>query len=388
MAGAGAAGASLDWEPAPELGWVAPHVAAEFPGLGIAWIEVDGRRRPQPRAGSAAPARPLRPLLRLTRDPHARTADSLGLPRLLPPDRPRPRSHSHPGRAARARSPAGRRLRQPRHARRRADDRHGRDRGRAARLRRRAARRAALHPRLGPGRVARRATGGAGAGDADDRRRAQRRWRCSSAAGGRGSRSRGRAPVASRSPPCRSTAFPRSPSTRRSGSPRGDAAIGTSSLTSSLLSASVGDLHSDRAMPDLLDRDTLDGASRGRRRAPRPRGAAAPDRPPRARARLASPPRPFRGSRSTLGPRRSREPRVPVSASWSGFATRWPTGSRVARSAARATGRAGDPQPRAAASGCWRRRPSTSGCGSPAPTSVSRVAATGTPARASVRSGC
>jgi DNA/RNA-binding domain of Phe-tRNA-synthetase-like protein len=31
-------------------GWVAPHLAAELPGLGIAWIEVDGgpRRSPEP----------------------------------------------------------------------------------------------------------------------------------------------------------------------------------------------------------------------------------------------------------------------------------------------------------------------------------------------------
>ncbi|HEU5142203.1 MAG TPA: phenylalanine--tRNA ligase beta subunit-related protein [Solirubrobacterales bacterium] len=31
-------------------GWVAPHLAAEFPGLGIEWIEVDGRpgRSPEP----------------------------------------------------------------------------------------------------------------------------------------------------------------------------------------------------------------------------------------------------------------------------------------------------------------------------------------------------
>jgi DNA/RNA-binding domain of Phe-tRNA-synthetase-like protein len=31
-------------------GWVAPHLAAEFPGLGIAWIEVEGRpgRSPEP----------------------------------------------------------------------------------------------------------------------------------------------------------------------------------------------------------------------------------------------------------------------------------------------------------------------------------------------------
>ena len=38
------------WEPSPMLGWVAPHVAAEFPGLGISWVEVDGRpgRSPEP----------------------------------------------------------------------------------------------------------------------------------------------------------------------------------------------------------------------------------------------------------------------------------------------------------------------------------------------------
>jgi DNA/RNA-binding domain of Phe-tRNA-synthetase-like protein len=48
--GAGAAGSKSDWEPASKLGWVAPHVAAEFPGLGISWIEVDGRpgRSPEP----------------------------------------------------------------------------------------------------------------------------------------------------------------------------------------------------------------------------------------------------------------------------------------------------------------------------------------------------
>jgi DNA/RNA-binding domain of Phe-tRNA-synthetase-like protein len=38
------------WEPLPEQGWVAPHIAAEFPGLGLAWVEVDGRpaRSPSP----------------------------------------------------------------------------------------------------------------------------------------------------------------------------------------------------------------------------------------------------------------------------------------------------------------------------------------------------
>ncbi len=47
--GVGAAGSNLDWEPAPTFGWVAPHVAAEFPGLGISWIELDGRPGRSPR---------------------------------------------------------------------------------------------------------------------------------------------------------------------------------------------------------------------------------------------------------------------------------------------------------------------------------------------------
>lgn len=48
--GAGAVGSDLGREPAPTFGWVAPHVADEFPGLGISWIELDGRpgRSPQP----------------------------------------------------------------------------------------------------------------------------------------------------------------------------------------------------------------------------------------------------------------------------------------------------------------------------------------------------
>ncbi len=47
--GIGAVGSELGWEPTPTFGWVAPHVAAEFPGLGISWIELDGRpgRSPQ-----------------------------------------------------------------------------------------------------------------------------------------------------------------------------------------------------------------------------------------------------------------------------------------------------------------------------------------------------
>jgi DNA/RNA-binding domain of Phe-tRNA-synthetase-like protein len=37
-------------EPAPRQGWVAPHLAAEFPGLGIAWVEVEAcpQKSPEP----------------------------------------------------------------------------------------------------------------------------------------------------------------------------------------------------------------------------------------------------------------------------------------------------------------------------------------------------
>jgi DNA/RNA-binding domain of Phe-tRNA-synthetase-like protein len=40
----------MGWDPAPQQGWVAPHIAAEFPGLGIAWVEVDVHpgRSPEP----------------------------------------------------------------------------------------------------------------------------------------------------------------------------------------------------------------------------------------------------------------------------------------------------------------------------------------------------
>ena len=38
------------WDPPPRQGWVAPHLADEFPGLGIAWVEVDAHpgRSPEP----------------------------------------------------------------------------------------------------------------------------------------------------------------------------------------------------------------------------------------------------------------------------------------------------------------------------------------------------
>jgi DNA/RNA-binding domain of Phe-tRNA-synthetase-like protein len=50
MAGRGAADPRLGWDPSPEQGWVAPRIAAEFPGLGVAWVEVDAHpgRSPEP----------------------------------------------------------------------------------------------------------------------------------------------------------------------------------------------------------------------------------------------------------------------------------------------------------------------------------------------------
>jgi DNA/RNA-binding domain of Phe-tRNA-synthetase-like protein len=39
----GAAEPQIGWDPSPEQGWVAPHLATEFPGLGIAWVELDSR---------------------------------------------------------------------------------------------------------------------------------------------------------------------------------------------------------------------------------------------------------------------------------------------------------------------------------------------------------
>jgi len=51
--GGAAASSEKDWESLPEQGWVAPHIAAEFPGLGIAWVEVEAR----PTSSSSEPVR-------------------------------------------------------------------------------------------------------------------------------------------------------------------------------------------------------------------------------------------------------------------------------------------------------------------------------------------
>jgi DNA/RNA-binding domain of Phe-tRNA-synthetase-like protein len=40
----------MGWDPAPQQGWVAPHIVSEFPGLGIAWVEVDAKPGRSPEA--------------------------------------------------------------------------------------------------------------------------------------------------------------------------------------------------------------------------------------------------------------------------------------------------------------------------------------------------
>ena len=219
MAGREAPVADLGWEPSPvRAGWLRTSPPSSR-ALGIAWIEVDGRPGRSPEPVSAAPARPLRPLLRLARDPPARTADPLGLQRLLPPDRPRPGPHPHPGRAAGARTPAGRRLQEPRPARRRADDRDGRDRVALRVFDAALARGRALHARLGargsrcPSRPAELAQGTLVI--ADERGPSA----CSSASPPPRRPRSAPTPVASSSSPCRSRACPRPRSTRRCGSP-------------------------------------------------------------------------------------------------------------------------------------------------------------------------
>lgn len=50
MAPPPASRARPDWDPTPHQGWVAPQLSAEFPGLGIAWVEVDAKpgKSPEP----------------------------------------------------------------------------------------------------------------------------------------------------------------------------------------------------------------------------------------------------------------------------------------------------------------------------------------------------
>jgi hypothetical protein len=48
VTGAKSSGSDLGSEPQARQGWVAPHIAAEFPGLGIAWVELESKRAKSP----------------------------------------------------------------------------------------------------------------------------------------------------------------------------------------------------------------------------------------------------------------------------------------------------------------------------------------------------
>jgi len=50
MADVGGTERRFGWDPPPRQGWVAPSVAAEFPGLGLAWVEAEGRPGKSPDA--------------------------------------------------------------------------------------------------------------------------------------------------------------------------------------------------------------------------------------------------------------------------------------------------------------------------------------------------
>ena len=85
-------------EPEIRRGLVAPAVAAEHPGLWLAWTEVEAAPGPTPRE--------LRERLRRMADRmHGAEAIAMRaargparLPRVLPPRRPRPRRRAHAGR--------------------------------------------------------------------------------------------------------------------------------------------------------------------------------------------------------------------------------------------------------------------------------------------------
>ena len=143
------------------------RAARGVPGLAAALHDRRARLRAQHPRGEGAPAGALQPLLRAPGDQPAPPADPLGLPRLLPPHRARPRRAADAGRGARAGADEARRLHQPQPARRRADDRDRRVGGRAAGLRRRPGRRA------GPGFARPRPARRSRAGRASSRRE---RW--------------------------------------------------------------------------------------------------------------------------------------------------------------------------------------------------------------------
>ena len=200
---------------------MAPHVAAEFPGLGIATIEVDGR-----------PGRSPEPVLHRLRDlsdrfygAHAIHMRERPIPwayrvffRQIGLDPDRNRTPVEQLALDRLHDGAFKSHGMPADALTIATVETG---DRAARLRRRAARGPALHPRLGAGGVAAGEAGRAAQGTLAIADEGEPRRACSSAPTAEGCDVELARPAASPSPRSRSRACPRSPSTRPSGwSPR------------------------------------------------------------------------------------------------------------------------------------------------------------------------
>ena len=126
----------------PRPGWVADDVRAEYPELRLLVLPVDAR----PTRSPPEVRQRLRDLSDRFRGRaggrHAAQPGALGLPRLLPPDRPRPRRDPHADRGRRGRPPDPRRMALGQPGRRRADHRAGRDRRSPVGARRRAGARA------------------------------------------------------------------------------------------------------------------------------------------------------------------------------------------------------------------------------------------------------
>ena len=79
-------------QPAPRPGFVDPSWSAEFPGLRLRWVTVAARRASPARPSSRSQLRELSNRYRGASVVAMRTKpDPAGLPRLLSPDRPRPR---------------------------------------------------------------------------------------------------------------------------------------------------------------------------------------------------------------------------------------------------------------------------------------------------------
>ena len=122
-----------------------PSCARSFPGLALRYLLIERGSGRTPRQREGAPRGALEQVLGPAGDQPAPPADPLGVPRLLPPHRARPRRAADPGRGGRPGAHEAGRVHQPEPARRRAHDRDHRVGSGPARLRRRP------RPRAGSG---------------------------------------------------------------------------------------------------------------------------------------------------------------------------------------------------------------------------------------------